>query len=77
MKSPLFSYKTKDFEFETESFKNAVAPLEFPFTKVGIVRVAASFKVTSVVVWISYREIFHWFKFKFAELYDPDSNLKS
>jgi hypothetical protein len=46
----LVSYNTKDFEFETASFKKPVAPLEFPFIKVGIVSVIASFTVTSVVV---------------------------
>ena len=52
-KLPLVSYNTKDFEFETASFKNPVAPLELPFTKVGIAKVIASFTVISVVVWTS------------------------
>ena len=57
--SPIVWYRTIEELLLTEFFKNPVAPLLFPLTKVGVLNVIASFRVISVVVWISYKDIFH------------------
>ena len=75
--SPFLSYTVKAVPAETEFDKKAVAPLYFPRTKVGIVSVIGSFSVISEKVWTSYKEIFHSLIFKFSELYEPESSLKS
>ncbi len=48
--SPVFSYTVKAVPAETELLRNAVAPLYFPFIKVGTGNVIGSFNVISVIV---------------------------
>ena len=67
-KFPFVSYKVIKLLLETSSLINPLAPLFFPWTKVGTDSVIGSFKVISVIVCISYREISHSFIFWFVRL---------
>jgi len=53
-KSPLLSYTVNAAPAETFSLKNAVAPLYFPLTWTGTVKVIGSLSVMWENVWISY-----------------------
>ena len=64
-KLPLVSYRVIREFAETASLINPLAPLFAPWTKVGTANVIGSFKVISVIVWISYSEISHSFKLAF------------
>ena len=68
IKLPLVSYKVIKLFAETASLRNALAPLFCPSTKVGTDNVIGSFKLISTVVWTSYKEMFHSFKFVFEVL---------
>ena len=53
---------------ETASLINPLAPLFAPWTKVGTAKVIGSFRVISVIVWISYSDMPHSFKLAFDAL---------
>ena len=68
IKVPFVSYKVIKLFDDTDSLINPLAPLFFPWTKVGTSKVIGSFKVISVTVCISKSDTFHSFTFELEVL---------